>query len=170
MSSSAIAILGDIHYSTLAKKSMRKYLLKMIEHISKIHQKSLLEIGNRIIIALEIFDEKGIIHLKEYISKKITYNQFCKNAVSLKNWGIGFADYYKPLFNLMADYQMNCVPLFVDPRKAKNNLEARDKMMADMIINHHLKNHNKHLIAIVGDWHSASNHLQNKIIKIIDES
>lgn len=160
-----IAIIGDIHYSTQAKKSIRNLLLKYIDHAKT--NSTPFQAERHLIFALEVIDDDNIRHLGRYIAGELNFAAFCKAAQFHRHWGLDFETYYRPLFEFMREHHLQGKPLFVDPGKARGNIKARDVLMAKRILAYHREAPEATIVVIVGDWHSSQAHLQAEIDKHI---
>lgn len=166
---SKVSIFGEFHYSTLPKKSIRKYIKKLINYIENKEKKDVYDITERLAIAIEAVDRKYQKQLDQFINDEITYEKFCKKTDFDKNWGTNSTYYYKPLFTFCQEYRIKMIAINIDPKNVKKSLELRDKEMAKSILEAIRKNPALKIFAIVGDWHAESNHLHNELIHQITE-
>ncbi|OGQ92938.1 MAG: hypothetical protein A2284_00715 [Deltaproteobacteria bacterium RIFOXYA12_FULL_61_11] len=166
---SHIAIIGDIHYSKQAKKSIRNLIRKFLETQITVRNRLLQTKPGQVTIALEILDEDQLDDLEDFIADRIDFVELTHRSHFSTNWGLNFEIYYKPLFEFMRAFKIRPLPLFVDPRLARGNLAARDHLMAEKILECYRQDPSQHLFVIVGDWHSSSNHLQSELIRQINE-
>jgi uncharacterized iron-regulated protein len=164
-----IIIFGEFHYSTLPKKSIRKYIKKYLDFAVKKEKKDILDVTQKLVLAIEAIRVEHQTYLDDYIFGKISYEDFIAKIKFDKNWGVNSSYYYKSLFEFARDYKIKMLAIDVDPQRVKNTLELRDKTMAETILEKLRTEPQSKIFVVVGDWHATTNHLACELKKQIEK-
>ena len=145
-----IVLFGDYHSLSQAQRTVMRILREIVPKLKK--EKKPLYLG------LEALRVQDNIRTQQYLRKEISESKFLKSA-AFEDWGFNWQN-YAPLFDMAQQWEIPIIGL--SPNRSSSP-ETRDKYGAKILSNWTEEHPDSLLLALIGDFHLAQNHLPTKI-------
>jgi len=146
---SDIVYCGDFHTLRQAQRTPIRIL------------RTVLEMGRRVVLALEMIPRSGQEAANKYVKGEIEEAQLLDEISYRTRWGFEW-EHYRQLFDLARAHEIPLVALNTDIDEGIP-LRARDDLAADLITEASLSSPESMIFCLYGDLHVAEAHIPRKV-------
>lgn len=133
----------------------------------KAHLRVLRSLTRPAVILLECFDVKDQRHIDAFLRSQMSEEQFLEQVKWKKKWGFPW-DHYKDFFILAREKDWKIKGMNShSASSSRKGLAVRDRYMARQIAETYQTRGKSIIYCVVGEFHSAPEHLPSEITKII---
>lgn len=155
---SDVVYLGDYHTLRQAQRTLIRILEPII---NSGYQKS-------IILGLEMFRAEHQTWIDQFLNGTIEEQDFLKKIDYEKTWGFDW-NHYKIILNYAREHKIKVYGLNTPDITGKHNLERRDKLVGQTVVDIISQNSDTLFITMFGDLHISENHLPKAVDEVCAE-
>lgn len=151
---SQIVYFGDYHTLSQAQRTVVRLLRDSVKLLKRKKR--------RILLALEMLQDKDRDVINRYLSGKITEEAFLKKIHFHKNWGFSWEN-YRELFHFARENHIEVVGISPDSKTKKYTLIERDRYAASILSDLTGADPEALIVVLIGDLHCAEKHLPKDV-------
>ncbi len=151
---SQIVFFGDYHTLSQAQRTVVRLLRDSVKLLKRKQR--------RILLALEMLQNKDGAVIKRFLSGKLSEEDFLKKIRFHKNWGFSWGN-YRELFLFAKENNIEIIGISPEARDKKYSLEERDKYASSILCELTEKDPDALVVVLIGDLHCAEKHLPKNV-------